>query len=144
MKNLLFCLFVFLSATAGAAVIHVSITGNDTTGNGSVGTPYASITKAFTVVAAGDTITNDTPGYYDERPYLSTSGTAGNLISITLNNCTNRGFKLGSFGNTTVANYVLLSGARVHNPTDVTVPVFDVQSGVKYSNAVAPVLTLNN
>ena len=30
------------------------------------------------------------------------------------------------------------------NPTDVTVPVFDVQSGVKYSNAVAPVLTLNN
>ena len=43
-----------------------------------------------------------------------------------------------------VATFVVNKGDKLPAEKLVTVPVFDVQSGVKYSNAVAPVLTLNN
>lgn len=38
------------------AIIYVRTTGNDTTGNGSTGTPYKTLVKALTVAVAGDTI----------------------------------------------------------------------------------------
>ena len=43
-----------------------------------------------------------------------------------------------------VATFVVNKGDKLPAEKLVTVPVFDVQSGVKYSNAVALELTLNN
>lgn len=40
----------------GSGVIYVATTGNDTTGNGTVGNPYATLGKAVSVAASGNTI----------------------------------------------------------------------------------------
>ena len=53
MKRLLIALFLVLiplSSWAGGD-IYVATTGNDTTGNGSISTPYATIAKAITAIA---------------------------------------------------------------------------------------------
>ncbi|MEZ5966789.1 MAG: FG-GAP-like repeat-containing protein [Planctomycetota bacterium] len=47
---------LFLGCPTLAAQIHVSTTGNDTTGDGSVGNPYLTITRAMTGAPAGSTI----------------------------------------------------------------------------------------
>jgi len=44
---------------------YIATTGNDTTGNGSSGTPWKTFTKAMTVAGAGDTI-NAADGLYSE------------------------------------------------------------------------------
>ena len=58
--------------------IHVSTTGNDTTGTGTLAAPYLTVSKAMTVAVAGDGVVI-ADGTYNE----STSGT--NLWNITSN-----------------------------------------------------------
>lgn len=54
---LITCLFFLLPTVSFAATIYSnSSTGNDTTGDGSSGNPYATFHKAYTVASAGDTI----------------------------------------------------------------------------------------
>lgn len=45
--------------------------GNDTTGTGGAGAPYATINKALQSVAANDTTIKIKPGVYAETPNLS-------------------------------------------------------------------------
>ncbi len=49
--------FFLCAPTAGAATIYSnSATGNDTTGDGTIGTPYLTFHKAYTIASANDTI----------------------------------------------------------------------------------------
>ena len=60
-----FCWSLFFTTTASAATIYSnSSTGNDTTGDGSSGTPYASFHKAYTQAASSGDIINLT-GTFD-------------------------------------------------------------------------------
>lgn len=68
------------------AFYHVSFTGNDTTGDGSLGAPWKTLTKACTVAVGGDTIyIRDVGGVYSilAEQSFKPVGSAGNLITIT-------------------------------------------------------------
>lgn len=83
---------------------YVATTGNDTTGDGSAGTPWATVTKAALTAAAGDTVHVST-GLYSERVTLTTDGTEGNPITFTGpsdRSATNSGFYLNA------ANYITI------------------------------------
>jgi Right handed beta helix region/Protein of unknown function (DUF1565) len=74
-----------LSKSHAAATIYVATTGNDTTGDGSLGNPYRTIQKAHDVANAGDTIlvrggTYTTPGSGLIR--ITRSGSANNYINL--------------------------------------------------------------
>jgi len=56
MKNLLLILLLLSASFANAAKWYCAPTGNDVTGNGSIGNPYFSLTTAWTAASAGDTI----------------------------------------------------------------------------------------
>lgn len=56
MRYVLILFSLLLTANAFAATIYVSTTGNDTTGTGAFGSPYATIGKAHTVASNGDVI----------------------------------------------------------------------------------------
>lgn len=52
-----FCMCVFSPSTSFAATIYANYTsGNDTTGDGTSGTPYKTFHKAYTLALGGDTI----------------------------------------------------------------------------------------
>lgn len=58
------CAFFLFAPSAYAATIYVnSIAGNDTTGTGSVGAPYATFHKGYTMASANDTL--DLTGIFD-------------------------------------------------------------------------------
>lgn len=95
MKNLLsagFLLFYFM--TSAQTNWHVAVTGSDTTGDGSINAPYATLQKAADMVQAGDTIFVHQGDYYNEHfgdgdiwknenlMTLSAQGTANNYIVI--------------------------------------------------------------
>jgi VCBS repeat-containing protein len=60
---------------------YVAKTGSDTTGNGSEATPWLTIGKAASSVAAGATV-NIKPGTYSEQVVMSKSGTVNNYITF--------------------------------------------------------------
>lgn len=77
-----FLLGSLLIADSFAADRYVASAGSDATGNGSIGSPYQTIQKAFSVVAAGDTI-HVRGGTYRESVTLSgKSGSDGNPITL--------------------------------------------------------------
>ena len=63
---------------------YVSPTGNDTTGSGTIGSPWFSLNKAWTVVQAGDTIwmRGGTYEYVEAQRLWNLSGASGNEIQI--------------------------------------------------------------
>lgn len=74
---------LFVACPAFCSTYFVDPNGNDTTGDGSIDSPWKTIPKAVTVAAAGDTIylrggTHD----YSATITLSTSGTDGNFITL--------------------------------------------------------------
>jgi beta-glucanase (GH16 family)/lysophospholipase L1-like esterase len=65
-----------------SAHIYVATTGNDTTGNGTSGNPYATITKAASVVSSGtSTVIHVAAGNYNGSITTNVNGTSGNLIT---------------------------------------------------------------
>lgn len=66
---------------AKAAEWHVAVTGDDSTGDGSVGDPYKTINKAVQMAVAGDTVYVGA-GTYHECVVFTKSGTAGNPITF--------------------------------------------------------------
>jgi len=107
MLPVLVCILVAAS-TAYCSTYYVSPTGNDTTGDGSIGNPWKTIPTAVTAAAAGDTIylrggthvyttsititKNGTAGakinlfaYPGERPVLDFSGEASGSRGVQLN-----------------------------------------------------------
>ncbi len=67
-----------------AAIYYLSPTGNDSSGNGSISSPWFTLKKAWTVVAAGDTIYLRGGIYkYNSRQTLANkNGTSGNYIHV--------------------------------------------------------------
>jgi len=60
---------------------YVAKTGNNTTGDGSEAKPWLTISKAASMVAAGDTVLIK-PGTYTEQVALSKSGTTTNYVTF--------------------------------------------------------------
>lgn len=83
MKYLLTLLLFISLATAGQKTFYTAPTGNDNN-TGSINAPFFSLKKAWSMVAAGDTIYMRGGLYeYSEMQYLqSRNGTAGNLIKL--------------------------------------------------------------
>lgn len=70
-----------LSGPSWAATYYVATTGNDTTGNGSIGTPWRTCTKAMANIAAGDTV-YFRGGTYQEYCTETANGTSGSRITL--------------------------------------------------------------
>jgi len=70
-------------SAAFATDIFVATNGNDTTGNGSIGNPYATLTKATSVAVAGDTI-QVRAGSYVQGLYWDTGGNGAPGAYITI------------------------------------------------------------
>jgi len=86
MKKLLLILF-FLPLIAGATDIYIATTGNDNTGNGSSGSPYATIQKGVDVASPGDNIIVKDGAYSKSSGTFidlgsGDGGTAGNYVTI--------------------------------------------------------------
>lgn len=81
MKSFLFAVAfsVFLVGSASAATYYISTNGNDTTGNGSYGNPWATTTKAFQNMVGNDWM------MWKYGYYTSTGNGAGACVSIDNN-----------------------------------------------------------
>lgn len=84
MRYLLILLFVSISITLTGATYYLSPTGSDAIGNGSISSPWFTLNKAWTVVAAGDIIylRGGTYQYVSRQTLSGKNGTATNLISV--------------------------------------------------------------
>ena len=88
--------------------IHVSaLSGNDTTGNGSLLNPYATITKALSIVGVGQGLIIVHPGTYTESP---TSNAVVTIVSI--NDNASKTFLVGTL---TLAQATRVRGIRISN-----------------------------
>lgn len=76
--------FLLLAAHASAATKYVTKAGSDSA-DGSIGTPWLTITKAAASLVGGDTVIIGN-GDYDEHVQESTSGSVGNLITYQAEN----------------------------------------------------------
>ncbi|HTA88897.1 MAG TPA: right-handed parallel beta-helix repeat-containing protein, partial [Polyangiaceae bacterium] len=113
-KTGLFALAFFAPLPLYAATYYVAPTGNDTSGDGSMGTPWASIGHAQTKAVAGDTV------YFRAGKYAYTSG-----------------LKTCASGTDTINAILLSSGGKSGAPIKYwaypgEIPVFDF-SGIKDS-----------
>lgn len=109
MKNFTSILFfLLLSLKALATTYYVSKTGLDSNA-GNISAPWLTITKASTVMVAGDTcIVGD--GDYDEQVYETTSGSSGNYITYQAANkglASIRAWRLGG-------QYIKLDGFTIN------------------------------
>ena len=83
MKKLLYLFLLISLATSGQKAVFLSPTGNDNN-IGTINSPFFSLKKAWSVVAAGDTIymRGGTFAFNDMQYLQSRNGTAGNLIKL--------------------------------------------------------------
>jgi len=96
----------YTGSTVYANEIHVSaLSGNDTTGNGNLLTPYATITKALSVASGGLIIVH--PGTYTENP---TSNVVVTIISV--NDNASKTFLNGTL---TLATATRVGGIRIND-----------------------------
>ena len=81
-KKVLYLAFlVHLAFSLEAATYYVSTTGNDTAGNGSVNSPWRTITKGQSMLSPGDTLYVRGGTYY-ESVTITVQGTYGNPVTI--------------------------------------------------------------
>jgi len=101
----------------GAAEFFVSPTGNDTTGTGAIGAPFATLSRAHQAATSGDTVTfragTYTGGFYVTKSNLTFQGYTGETAIIALpNNVSGQdnAFYIGTAGNCTVRKLTLQGG----------------------------------
>jgi hypothetical protein len=85
MKKTLILLFLYVSLTLSGATYYVAPNGNDSNA-GTIASPWLTLTKAWTVVAAGDIIYMRGGTYHPGNSTTTLSGksgTSGNLITIS-------------------------------------------------------------
>ena len=84
MKKILTILLLAISLTASADVFYISPTGNNTTGNGSIGSPWLTLALPWAAASAGDTIyvRGGTYAYTTSNTLSNKSGTEGSPIVI--------------------------------------------------------------
>lgn len=108
-------LLVLCSTLVHGATYYVATDGNDTTGNGAISTPYASLLKAATVIAPGDTVLVQ-PGMYSNTVVnIRSNGTASDRITIKANGAVTNWFGIRVYG-----DYVTLDGFVFHSGADST------------------------
>lgn len=85
MKSVLLFLLIIFSLGSSAAVYYVSPTGSDTTGDGTISSPWFTLNKAWTVVAAGDVVymRGGTYTYTSTQVLTGKNGTSGSRITVT-------------------------------------------------------------
>lgn len=110
-----FGIFFFAHAASAATIYANSATGNDTTGDGTSGTPYKTFHKAYTIANADDTI-NLTGTFTwtdaDETGDAVTSGyTIGKNITIDGNSPTSTIIQAASADNTATARVFTFSSS---------------------------------
>ena len=83
MKKIFTLLFLALSLTGTARVFYLSPSGNDNS-TGTINTPWFTLNKAWTVIAAGDTVylRGGTFSYNSQQYLTGINGTAANLVKI--------------------------------------------------------------
>lgn len=82
---LILCFFAFSASQAHAATLYInSSTGNDTTGDGSSGSPYASFHKVYTVASSGDTVDATGTFTWTNAAETGDSGTTGYTLAKNL------------------------------------------------------------
>ncbi|MBX3460095.1 MAG: right-handed parallel beta-helix repeat-containing protein [Planctomycetes bacterium] len=112
------CVWLLLaSAGLHAAEIFVSPAGNDTTGDGSIGNPYATLARGQQAATAGDTITfragTYTGGGYFTKNNITYQGYTGETAVIELpNNVSGQdvAFYIGTGSNCTIRRLTLRGG----------------------------------
>jgi hypothetical protein len=116
MRALLF-LLALAACPLAAVEIYVSTTGDDTTGTGSIGSPYATLARGQQAAVAGDTITFRTGTYtgggYFTKNNITYQSYAGEWAIIQLpNNVSGQdnAFYLGTASNCTVRRLELVGG----------------------------------
>ncbi|SHJ13160.1 Por secretion system C-terminal sorting domain-containing protein [Tangfeifania diversioriginum] len=74
----------FFAVSANATTYYLSPTGNDTTGDGSISSPWFTLNKAWKVVTAGDTIylRGGTYEFNSRQTLFGKNGNSGNFIHI--------------------------------------------------------------
>jgi len=86
MKRYLLILFLFVASIAGATNYYLSPSGNDATGDGSIGNPWWRMSKPWTVITPGDTVfmRGGTYAYTDQSDcyLIGKDGSSGNMIVI--------------------------------------------------------------
>lgn len=123
MRNLLILLFFCCSLTISGAIYYVSPSGSDSN-PGTIGQPFFTLNKAWSVVSAGDIIymRGGTYRYNNTGSSLTgKSGTSGNLISILaypgekpIINYNNETFTSQLIGiNISDVSYLYMKGIRV-------------------------------
>lgn len=114
LKTYFFLLLIFLF-NINAATYYVSMTGNDTTGDGSVGAPYRTINKGLSIVFAGDTLYVTQGNYTNDVKATSVrSGTINSPITIVGQNWPNVGeIRL-------VNSYYTITGIEFNEGNNVT------------------------
>jgi hypothetical protein len=123
MRNLLIMLFFCCSLTISGAIYYVSPSGSDSN-PGTIGQPFFTLNKAWSVVSAGDIIymRGGTYRYNNTGSSLTgKSGTSGNLISILaypgekpIINYNNETFTSQLIGiNISDVSYLYMKGIRV-------------------------------
>lgn len=70
------------ATTAALSGIFVATTGSDTTGNGSIGTPYKTISKGLSVAFPGDTVYVRNGIYSISSSIAAVNGASGNRINL--------------------------------------------------------------
>jgi len=131
------------NATTLKNVIYVSSTGNDSTGDGSSGNPYLTLTKGILQVADGGTV-NVAAGTYTETTMITIEKNVtinGNSSTSTIIDGNNHHplFKI-DFGKTVVMNYLTVSNGLAD---DTVNGILQTDGGGILNNA-GGTLTLNN
>ena len=119
-----------------ANTYYVAKTGNDTTGNGSLSSPYLTVQKGINMAYAGDTVFVK-PGVYRERLTFPRSGSSGNPIVLRGEIDSTTGEKLAVIdGGTLLTGWTKVAGGgniwRV--PYDTSIYVGDLPYNLNINN----------
>jgi len=84
MRNIIIFILILFANIASAATWYISSTGNDATGDGSIGSPFFTLNKVWTVIGAGDTVylRGGTYAFNTQQSLTGKNGTSGNMINI--------------------------------------------------------------
>jgi hypothetical protein len=138
MRKLLVLFLVLLAGIASATTYYVDLNGNDTTGDGSSGLPWKTITKAQSVVIAGDTVKFRTGNY---GTFTLTNYSNSNWITYTKDTDATPVFTSISISNTTKDNiYLRFDGINIiqanpnYDPNDPS--TWTLNYGLIYLNKI--------
>jgi hypothetical protein len=120
-----------ITTTADAQSIFVSKGGDDTSGTGSLMSPYLTVTKAFTEVSSTRKFIAVLPGAYNEAAYLSWPSVNQVVLSAP-------------FGNVVISNADAAAQVIAINPTFTTATFEAYIQGIEFAHDTQVGLQVNN